>query len=305
MLPSDSTHCISTVHTRHIKKRTIMSSSTILMPTQASSRHVRFLKKLKSSLAFATPIVVVLLLWESVVMLGLVDARLLPPPHRVFGRAIELVSDSNERVLLSHTGYSLLRALAAFIIAALVAVPLGFALGLSRTLYVWTAPVLSLLLPLPAVAWTPILLVTLGRGDATIICVCFLGAFFPILYSTIQGVHAISQHSIWVMRSMGASAWDILFKLLVPSCLPTLLTGFKLGLAHSWRTLVAAEMLAAAAFGLGYMIFAARAYADTASMFVGIAMLAVTGFFLEQILFGSIERATVRRWYPQRGKRNQ
>jgi NitT/TauT family transport system permease protein len=162
-----------------------------------------------------------------------------------------------------------------------------------------------MLLPLPAVAWTPIFLVTLGRGDATIVCVCFLGAFFPILYSTIQGVQAISRHSIWVVRSMGASGVDVFFKVLLPSSLPTVLTGFKLGLAHSWRTLVAAEMLAAASFGLGYMIFAARAYADVSSMFVGIAMLAMMGFLLEHILFGSIERATIRRWYPQRGARTQ
>ena len=91
----------------------------------------------------------------------------------------------------------------------------------------------------------------------------------------------------------------------MPSTWPTLITGFKLGLAHSWRTLVAAEMLAAASFGLGYMIFAARAYADVASMFVGIAMLATLGFLLEHLIFGNLERATVRRWYPQRGARTR
>lgn len=271
----------------------------------ARPRQGRLLKKLKAGLAFASPVLFFVLLWEAAVLLALLDAKLLPAPHAIMMRGIELLSEPSGHVLLSHTGYSLLRAFAAFCLAVLVAVPIGLLLGLSPTLYAWTSPVLSMLLPLPAVAWTPIFLVTLGRGDATIVCVCFLGAFFPILYSTIQGMHAISRHSIWVVRSMGAGALDILFKVLLPSCLPTLLTGFKLGLAHSWRTLVAAEMLAAASFGLGYMIFAARAYSDVASMFVGIAMLAILGFFLEQILFGNIERATVRRWYPQRGRRTQ
>jgi NitT/TauT family transport system permease protein len=233
------------------------------------------------------------------------DIKVLPAPHMIVARGLELLQQSSNYVLLSHIGYSLMRALIAFIFAVLVAVPVGFFLGLSSSAYAWTSPVLSMLLPLPAVAWTPIFLVTLGRGDLTIVCVCFLGAFFPILYSTIQGVQAISKHSIWVVRSMGASPLNIFFMVLLPSSLPTLLTGFKLGLAHSWRTLVAAEMLAAAAFGLGYMIFAARAYADVPSMFVGIAMLALLGFFIEHILFGNIERATIRRWYPQRGKRTQ
>jgi ABC-type nitrate/sulfonate/bicarbonate transport system permease component len=263
------------------------------------------LKRFKEVLIYMTPIFLVLLLWELFVALGSLDMKLLPAPHMIVKRGIELIDGSTNYILLSHIAYSLARAIVAFIFAILVAVPLGFFLGLTKSAYAWTSPILSMLLPLPAVAWTPIFLVTLGRGDLTIICVCFLGAFFPVLYSTIQGVQGISKQSIWVVRSMGASPMNIFFKVLLPASFPTLLTGFKLGLAHSWRTLVAAEMLAAASFGLGYMIFAARAYADISSMFVGIAMLALLGFFIEQILFSSLERATIRRWYPQRGKRTQ
>ncbi len=282
-----------------------MSVSAMAMAQPVVRPPSRRLRKIKATLIFMTPIFVLLLLWELAVVLGLMDIKVLPAPHMIVARGLELLQQSSNYVLLSHIGYSLMRALIAFIFAVLVAVPVGFFLGLSSSAYAWTSPVLSMLLPLPAVAWTPIFLVTLGRGDLTIVCVCFLGAFFPILYSTIQGVQAISKHSIWVVRSMGASPLNIFFMVLLPSSLPTLLTGFKLGLAHSWRTLVAAEMLAAAAFGLGYMIFAARAYADVPSMFVGIAMLALLGFFIEHILFGNIERATIRRWYPQRGKRTQ
>lgn len=282
-----------------------MSVSAMAMAQPIVRPPSRRLRKIKATLIFMTPIFFLLLLWELAVVLELMDIKVLPAPHMIVARGLELLQQSANYVLLSHIGYSLMRALIAFVFAVLVAIPVGFFLGLSSSAYAWTSPVLSMLLPLPAVAWTPIFLVTLGRGDMTIIAVCFLGAFFPILYSTIQGVQAISKHSIWVVRSMGASPLNIFFMVLLPSSLPTLLTGFKLGLAHSWRTLVAAEMLAAAAFGLGYMIFAARAYADVPSMFVGIAMLALLGFFIEHILFGNIERATIRRWYPQRGKRTQ
>lgn len=282
-----------------------MTSPTIAFPAASTRPRGKTMKKLKASLIFAAPILFLIGFWELAILLGAMDNRLLPAPHQIVQRAVELISSSKGHVLLLHTWYSLLRALAAFVLAVLVAVPLGFVLGLSNSAYAWTSPILSMLLPLPAVAWTPIFLVTLGRGDATIVSVCFLGAVFPVLYSTIQAVQAISRHSIWVVRSMGATRTDVFFKVLLPSSLPTVLTGFKLGLAHSWRTLVAAEMLAAASFGLGYMIFAARAYADVSSMFVGIAMLAVMGFLLEHILFGSLERATIRRWYPQRGQRNQ
>lgn len=282
-----------------------LPAQTATSPAARRPRRPRLLKQAGAAIAFAAPIVAVLLLWEAAVAYGVMNGRLLPPPHIIAARALHLLGGANDHVLLTHILHSLGRAFAAFIVAALVAVPAGFVLGLSRTAHAWVSPVLSMLLPLPAVAWTPVFLVTLGRGDATIVCVCFLGAFFPILYSTIQGVRGISRQSMWVVRSMGAGALDIFLKVLVPSCLPTLLTGFKLGLAHSWRTLVAAEMLAAAAYGLGYMIFAARAYADTASMFVGIAMLALVGILLERVLFGALERLTVRRWYPQRGGHNR
>ena len=262
-------------------------------------------RRLQQGAAFAAPILAVLLCWQWAAWSGWIDTQVLPAPERILRRAWSLLGSEQQRVLLDHVGFSLWRALTAFVLAACVAVPFGFLLGLSRTAYAWCSPLLSMLLPLPAVAWTPIFLVTLGRGDTTIVCVCFLGAFFPILYSTIQGVQAISKHAIWVVRSMGASRLSIFARVLLPSSLPTLITGFKLGLAHSWRTLVAAEMLAAASYGLGYMIFAARAYADVASMFVGIASLALLGFGLEHLLFGNIERATVRRWYPQRGARTR
>ena len=97
--------------------------------------------------------------------------------------------------------------------------------------------------------------------------------------------------------------WDVFRRVLIPSSLPALITGFKLGMAHSWRTLVAAEMLAALATGLGYMIFAARSYMDVTTMFVGIVCLAIIGMLIEHILFGTLERATVRRWYALDQKR--
>ena len=182
-------------------------------------------------------------------------------------------------------------------LGCVVAIPLGFFLGLNKTAYQIASPLLSLLLPLPAVAWTPIFLVAFGQGDVTIIAVCFLGAFFPILYSTIQGVRGIGRHSLWVVRSMGASRLDIFRRVLLPGALPTLIAGLKLGMAHSWRTLVAAEMLAALTHGLGFMIFAARSYMDVTTMFVGIVCLAIIGLLIERVVFGSLEALTVRRWH--------
>ena len=248
---------------------------------------------------FILPIVAFLALWEAVVRFGIADATILPAPSMVVVRAWSLLNPSNSEhsLLLMHIGVSLWRALAAFVLACLVAIPLGFALGLSKGAYQALSPLLSLLLPLPAVAWTPIFLVAFGQGDITIIGVCFLGAFFPVLYSTIQGVRSIGVHAIWVVQSMGAGPMDLFRRVLLPGALPALISGLKLGMAHSWRTLVAAEMLAALSFGLGYMIFAARSYMDVSTMFVGIVCLAVIGLLIEHVIFGTLERMTVARWH--------
>lgn len=249
--------------------------------------------------AFLLPILGLLLVWETAVRLGLADATILPAPTMIVQRGWALldISHPGQSILLVHIAVSLWRALAAFVLACAVAIPVGFLLGLSPSVYRALSPLLSLLLPLPAVAWTPIFLVAFGQGDVTIIAVCFLGAFFPVLYSTIQGVRGISRHSLWVVRSMGATPIDIFRRVLLPGALPALISGLKLGMAHSWRTLVAAEMLAALSHGLGYMIFAARSYMDVSTMFVGIVCLAIIGMLIEHAVFGPLEMLTVRRWH--------
>lgn len=259
---------------------------------------VAILTRVVHVVQFLLPVFGLLVLWEIAVHAGLANPTILPAPSMIIERGIELLGGhGHQAVLLEHIRQSLFRAITAFLIAVAISLPLGFILGLMPSVYAWVSPVLSLLLPLPAVAWTPIFLVVLGQGDMTIIWVCFLGAVFPVLYSTIQGVQSITKQTIWVVRSMGAGPFTIFFKVLVPASLPTLMAGFKLGMAHSWRTLVAAEMLAAMSAGVGYMIFAARAYMDVTTMFVGIVTLAIIGMTIEYLVFGTLERATVRRWY--------
>ncbi|GGI27670.1 MULTISPECIES: ABC transporter permease [Bradyrhizobium] len=252
-----------------------------------------------SAFLFALPIIVFLLIWETTVRLGWINATILPSPSNIARRAWVLLdpADPAKSILLTHIVVSLWRALSSFALACVLAIPMGLFLGLNRTAYLIASPLLSLLLPLPAVAWAPIFLVIFGQGDITIIAVCFLGAFFPILYSTIQGVRAIGRHSLWVVRSMGASRFDIFRRVLLPGALPALISGLKLGMAHSWRTLVAAEMLAALTHGLGFMIFAARSYMDVSTMFVGIVCLALIGLLIERGVFGSLEALTIHRWH--------
>src|SRR3546814_3543195 len=131
---------------------------------------------------FLLPIVALLIVWELAVRGGWIAANVFPSPSMIFSRAVELIFSTGpeQGMLFAHIGASLYRAVAAFILSVLIAIPLGFLLGLVPAVYRWVSPVLSVMLPMPAVAWTPILLVAFGQGDKTIITVCFLGAFFPV-----------------------------------------------------------------------------------------------------------------------------
>lgn len=281
-----------------------MSGSSIIeeAPRMLFQRNVlKVSHSLITVVKFFVPILLFLAFWELSVQAGWIAANIFPSPSMIAGRAVELLFSTGpeQGMLVNNIVASLYRALTAFALSLLIAIPLGFALGISPKAYKWVSPVLSVMLPLPAVAWTPILLVSLGQGDQTIIIVCFLGAFFPVLYSTIQGVRSVSKPSVWVVRSMGGSNRRVFFNVLLPASMPALISGLKLGMAHSWRTLVAAEMLAALGAGLGYMIFAARTYMDVTTMFVGIACLAIIGMALEYGLFGTLERVTIRKWHSR------
>src|SRR5215210_9310584 len=105
-------------------------------------------------------------------------------------------------------------------------------------------------------------------------------------------------YEIWVRaaQSMGARGATLFTKVVVPGALPFVLTGMRIGLARSWRAVVAGEMLSAGAFGLGWLIFEARDFVRTDVMLAGVMAIGVIGLILEKILFQAIEKYTVVRW---------
>jgi NitT/TauT family transport system permease protein len=155
------------------------------------------------------------------------------------------------------------------------------------------------MLPIPTLAWTPILLLIFGIDDKTTITVVFLAASFQIIYNVTAGLDALSDKPFWVAQSMGASRLRCVWIVALPGIFPFLITGIKLGIGFAWRSLIAAEMLAASSFGLGFMIFDAVEYLSMDTIFGGILMIAAMGFLLENVIMGKIESATTKRWGVQ------
>ena len=241
----------------------------------------------------ALPFLVVALIWETVARAGVFPAKLFPSLVEV-GEA--LVSLTASGILPHHALDTILRLVVGFALAAIIGVAIGILMGRSRRMEDIFLPLVSVLAPIPGIAWAPLFLLWFGLGNrpATLL-VAFVSAF-PIIFNTWTGVKAVKEIWIRSAQAMGANDRRMFVAVTLPGALPYILTGLRLGLAQSWRALVGVEMLAAVPWGLGWMIFGAREFLNTDVMLAGVVVIGVIGLALEKVVFERIERFTVIRW---------
>ena len=250
---------------------------------------------------FVLPIVLVasfLGLWELAAHFGWVNASLFAPPSSIFRDLGQLhMRKLPERsVLLTHIGASLQRVFLAASLGTVVGVLMGVLMGTSRLIYRFFDPIITLLMPIPGIAQAPLFIIWLGFGDPTIITVGAIATFFPIALNTAAGVRSADRQIVRAARIMGVSQAASLFRVFLPAAGGHIMAGVKLGWARCWRTVIAVEFVAAASWGLGYMIWDASEYIRSGIVYGGILLMMIVYFVIEQVLFDGIERVTVRRW---------
>lgn len=239
------------------------------------------------------PFVVVGLIWEIVAWAGVFPHRLFPPLEEV---ALTFVRLTISGVLLHHTVETVLRLLSGFALAAVFGVTIGVLMGRSRRAEDILLPLVSIFAPIPGLAYAPLFLLWFGLGNVSAILLVGFVSSFAIIFNSWTGVKAVKE--IWVRsaQSMGADDRRLFSHVILPGALPYILTGLRLGLAQAWRILVAAEMLAAVPWGLGWLIFGARKFLNTDVMLASIVVIAIIGLALEKLVFQKIENYTVVRW---------
>lgn len=251
-------------------------------------------EKIKSFLLPLSVIFLFFLFWEIFSTLGVIDPALFSSPSDILdillGRG--LVSSSD---LSNHIISSLYRLLVSFAVASLVGIVVGVSMGLSKTIYNFFDPLVTVLLPIPGIAWAPLFIVWIGLGDPNVMTVGGLVAFFPIVHNTASGIRGVDESLLRSADIMGISRVEKIIKVLIPGSLPQILTGFKLGLARCWRTIIAVEMIVASSAGLGYMIIDASDHLHMAIIYAGIIGLAIIYFVMEHGL-KLIEDKTVVKW---------
>ncbi|MDB6086009.1 MAG: taurine transporter permease [Gammaproteobacteria bacterium] len=219
--------------------------------------------------------------WWLVTWAGLVAPLYLPGPAAVFGKLIEVARDGYmDASLWQHLQASILRVLAALFLALATAIPLGLALGLNRVLRALIDPLIEFYRPIPPLAYLPLIVIWFGIGEVSKILLIYLAIFAPIVVATTAGVMAVDPIRIRVAQSLGATRLQLVRFVVLPSALPTIMTGIRIALGAGWSTLVAAELIAATR-GLGFMIQSASQFLITDLVIAGILVVALVAVLIE------------------------
>lgn len=231
-------------------------------------------------------------LWGLASAYAMVSPVFLPSPRQVAVALYNLVvTGFVDATLAEHVGSSLYRIFGALIASILIGIPAGIAIGTSRVGRGILDPVVEFLRPLPPLAYLPLIIIWIGIGEASKITVIALSMLPSIILSTSAGVRAVSKDHVNAARSLGASKRQVLSEVVLPSAVPSILTGIRIALGAGWTTLVAAELVAATS-GIGFMIQSAAQFLVTDIVIAGIIVIALIAIALEY-LARLIERSLV------------
>ncbi|MDG4884408.1 ABC transporter permease subunit [Mesorhizobium sp. WSM4884] len=247
---------------------------------------------ISARLVSAITILVLLAAWTVSARLQLVSPVFLPSPAAVWAKFVVVARDGFvDATLIQHVAASLWRVFVALIAAIVVGIPMGLAIGISRVGRGVFDPLLEFLRPIPPLAYLPLIVIWFGIGEPSKILVIAIAMLAPVALSTAAGVRGVSRERIDAARSLGATRNQLVRHVVLPSALPSILTGLRIALGAGWSTLVAAELVAATR-GLGFMIQSAAQFLVTDVVVMGILVIATIAFALEFVI-RRIERALV------------
>lgn len=238
--------------------------------------------------------IVLLLAWQFYVSLGLRRRDLVPGPLDVLG---SLGSLWQEGTVQEAVWTSLQRGIMGFVISIAVGTPIGLLLSQVKVLRRAFGPLVSGLQVLPSVAWVPAAIIWFGLTDATVYFVMFMGAIPSIINGLIAGVDQIPPQHRRVGQILGASRWEMAVNVVLPAALPGYVGGLKQGWAFSWRSLMAAEIIAmggSLGFGLGSLLEQGRQLSDMGIVMSAILVILFVGILVELVVFAPVEKRLLR-----------
>ncbi|HXW68393.1 MAG TPA: ABC transporter permease [Dissulfurispiraceae bacterium] len=232
---------------------------------------------------------IILAVWQFLSYVGCFKPVTLPAPVRVARTFWELAASGD---LARHIAVSILRVTEGFSIAAALALVLGIAIGLSSTMARLTDLMIQLIKPIPPIAWIPLAILWFGIGEEAKVYIIFLGAFFPIIINTSDGIRQTDYKLVEVARILEVPRARFIRKVVIPGALPAIMTGLRVGLMVAWMCVVAAELIAADS-GIGYLIMDARQLSQSDVVVAGMITIGVIGKLMDSLI-KKVERRLVK-----------
>jgi taurine transport system permease protein len=241
---------------------------------------------------FVAPFAILLAGWAVAVEVTDVPRRVFPSPGDVWGAGAAMVADGS---LWQHVAVSVQRTAIGALLAAVVAIPFGILMGVSRPIAAYFEPILRFSVALAGIAWIPLATLWFGFGHRAVIFIIFNAVFFALTYNAMLGVSRIAPDLHRAARSLGAPRTRMFLEVYLPGALPSIVTGLRVGMGYAWRGLIAAEIIATSA-GLGYMLFLARRFYQTEIIVLSMVIIGLIWLLMDRFLLAPVERRTVQRW---------
>ena len=235
-------------------------------------------------------LIVGLLLWAALGAAEVFHPSLFPPPWDV---GITLLSMMWDGELFRHIAVSLSRVFLGYMLATMIAIPLGIAMGLSNRVFLFVEPIVEFLRPVPPLALIPLAVVWFGIGLTSKIFLISYGCFFAIVVNTVAGMRAVDPVHVRAAQALGASRWHILIHVVLRSAVPDIVVGLRLALGLAFLLIVGAELIAASE-GLGWLIWDARFHFMGDRILVGMIAIGAVGYLLNRLL--QLVESRLLRW---------
>lgn len=229
--------------------------------------------------AVAIPIAVVAVVWLGLLAFGSESVRIfLPTPAEVWEKAVQLIGEGR----LARDALASIRRVAVGVgLAAIVGIPLGIGIALSRWFDRAFSPLIELMRPIPIAAWVPLSIMLFGIGEAPARALIFLGALYPIVLNTASGIRQVDPVYFRAAAMLGAARRTTVTRVALPASLPSILTGLRLSIGIGWWVVILAELLAVRS-GLGYLMVEAQRRLNTETIIVAMITIGVIGWAMNQ-----------------------
>lgn len=235
--------------------------------------------------------------WWLVTQIGLIKPLFLPSPMAVMGAFVDVLREGfTGSSFWEHTWISTLRVFGAFALACVVGIPLGIAMGMSPVARGIFDPPIEFYRPIPPLAYLPLMIIWFGIDELSKTLLIFLSVLAPMALGARAGVRSAAIEQIHAAYSFGATRWQVIRMVILPSAMPEIFTAMRIGIGFGWTTLVAAEMVASTA-GLGYMVLSASKFLQTPIVIMGIVVIAAIAYAFDHLV-----RAVERRVVPWKGR---